>query len=238
MKKSIFAFLLLGVMSARAQVPQENLDKYWTYRDVLHKNFVKVGRLPGESIPASARSIGFAYSGVPVNSEGEKPSRIYYQDATIYLGHYLAVLGTECKLLLNSYSQVSETTEQQEILNQLEATKTELFYALSAVNRLDLNAEEYLSEGVDSKSPDDLNGLLLRDDVPLNFHQNFIEDFSQIFDRNFDFILTHSDYKPCEMWTYTDDEGVDHVAGVQHDYNDGNVMSNEMNAYLHLSPRL
>jgi hypothetical protein len=43
------------------------------------------------------------------------------------------------------------------------------------LNRLDRRAEEYLSQGQNLESPDDLNGLLMRDDVPENFHDQFSE---------------------------------------------------------------
>ncbi len=219
--KQLFIFLILfSNLFAQAQTPEENLDKYWKYRDRLRKDFLKIGNLPGESIPMSARSIGFAYSGVPANANGDKPSRIYYQDANIYLGHYLAVLATELKLLLNSYNATEDYTEQQALLEQLEATKKELYYALQTVNRLDLNAEEYLSEGVNSESPDDLNGLLMRDDVPENFHDKFVNDYSEIFQRECDFTMTHSDTKPVEVWG-----NATYAAGEQVPYNAGNVMS-------------
>jgi hypothetical protein len=38
-----------------------NQEKYWAYRDRLRKNFVRIGTEQGQSIPAGARSIGFAF---------------------------------------------------------------------------------------------------------------------------------------------------------------------------------
>jgi hypothetical protein len=65
MKQILFAFAALLTLSSVAQTPQENLDKYWKYRDRLRKDFLKIGDDNGESIPMSARSVGFAYGGVP-----------------------------------------------------------------------------------------------------------------------------------------------------------------------------
>lgn len=88
----MFWIILFFSFEGIAQVGLDNREKYWAYLGRLITNFLKVGKLSGESIPMSARGIGFAYNGAPVNSEGLKPSRIWYGDATIYLGHYLAVL--------------------------------------------------------------------------------------------------------------------------------------------------
>jgi hypothetical protein len=211
-------FLLLILFSSpfvQAQTPEENLDKYWKYRDRLRRDFLKIGNLPGESIPMSARSIGFAYSGAPDNANGDKPSRIYYQDATIYLGHYLAVLSTEAKLLLNNYNTTTDTEEQHALLEQLEATKNELYYAIQTLNRLDMSAENYLSEGENTLSPDDLNGLLMRDDENALFHLNFENDYSEIFERECDFIRTHSDTKPVAMYNDQEIDGVIYQSGDQ-----------------------
>jgi hypothetical protein len=224
MKHVLFMIAALLVLNSSAQTPQENLDKYWKYRDRLRKNFLKIGDLAGESIPLSSRSIGFAYSGAPANANGDLPSRIYYQDATIYLGHYLAVLATEAKLLLNSYDATTIEMEQQAILEQLNATMNELYYAIQTVNRLDRRAEEYLSQGQNTESPDDLNGLLLRDDVDEDFHENFLNDHSEIFQRECDFEKTHSDYKPLRVWG-TDETGNTVTPGEQVNFNAGNYMS-------------
>jgi hypothetical protein len=224
MKNALTIIICFIATLGKSQTPEQNLDKYWHYRDRLRKNFLKIGPLEGESILMSARSIGFAYSGAPVNSNGNNPSRIYYQDATIYLGHYLAVLATECKLLLNSYNATTDALEQLTLSGQLEATKNELYYALQALNRLDYKAEEYLSEGDNTLSPDDLNGLLLRDDVDEDFHENFLNDYSEIFQRECDFEKTHSDYKPLRVWG-TDETGNTVTPGEQVNFNAGNYMS-------------
>ena len=84
-------------------------------------------------------------------------------DASLRLGWYIAVLATEYKLLnvqgLDTYQ-----------------TRKELYYALEAFNRLDLNAESYFNLAAPNNNPnqaispssDDLNGFFIRDDMPDN----------------------------------------------------------------------
>jgi hypothetical protein len=72
-----FFLSLLAIWTSYASIAQTeelNQEKYWNYRNRLISDFVKVGKNQGESIPMSARSIGFAYDGVPLNAEGRKPS--------------------------------------------------------------------------------------------------------------------------------------------------------------------
>jgi hypothetical protein len=200
MKKLFVIPLIFHSIGLFCQSSVDNIEKYWSYRDRLRKNFMRIGNNPGESIPMSARSIGFAFAGAPLNENELRPSRVYYTDATIYLGHYLAVLGTESKLLIISYSNEEDPQKAQKILNQVESTKNELYYALSAINRLDINAENHLSNYTQELSLDDLNGFFLRDDVPKDFHLNFSNDYSEIFDRSADFTKSHGDFDPVEMY--------------------------------------
>ena len=202
------------------QLSNQNLEKYWAYRDRLRKNFVKIGSNPGESVPMSARSIGFAYQNAPMDENENRPSRIYYTDATIYLGHYLAVLGTECKLLINTYSTLINSNQSTQILKTIEESKKELYYALNALNRLDLSAEFVLSNELNVPS---LNGFFLRDDVNKFFHQNFESDYSVIFNRETDFTRSHSDFDPVDMYgTYAGLNFSDINPGMVHE---ANVMS-------------
>ncbi len=224
MKQFIFALLLSASAYLNAQTFSQNQDKYWAYRDRMRKNFTKIGAEPGESIPISARSIGFAFDGAPATASGNKPSRIYYADATIYLGHYVSVVATEIKLLKD---QIGNTNSAQALLslnNQLLAAKNELYFSLLAINRLDFVSEYYLSEHQNTLSPDDLNGLLLRDDVPENFHEKFISDYSEIFDRSCDFIRTDSEANPLRVWSH-DENGALVTAGEQLNFSNGNIMS-------------
>jgi hypothetical protein len=177
----------------------------------------------------SARSIGFPYSG------GDSlTSRVYWQDTNIYLGHYLSSLATEVRLLVNSYNSITDIEEKQIILLQLEQTKNELYFAIQTVNRLDKRAEEYLSQGSDSESDDDINGLIIRDDVVETFYLNFQNDYSPIFNRDCNFVTTDSEHSRTEQ--YGREEQTEATlrncgslaarpAGYHSEYQCGNVMS-------------
>ncbi len=196
MKKiTLVCFALVTMLSHLiSQTPQANLDKYWAYRERLKKNFLKIGNDNGESIPISARSIGFAYSGAPL-IDGNAPSRIYHTDATIYLGHYLWVLATEYKLTANQLQAATIGTEQYENLErQKQQTLIELYYAIATVNRLDEKAEAYIENNGGVPQSNDRNGFLLRNDVPKEFYLNFLSDYSEIFEVDADMEFTDSDW--------------------------------------------
>ena len=57
----------------------------------------------------------------------------------------------------------------------------------------------------------------MRDDVDVDFHDNFQNDYSEIFQRNCDFIKTHSNHNPVKMYGSE--------AGEQETYDGSNVMS-------------
>jgi hypothetical protein len=117
-----------------------NLQKYWYYRMRLTNDFVKVGEGRGHSIPIQSRQ---GYTGI---------HDIELADATIYHGYYLGVLATEFKLL-NLNKRFAD----------LEYTKTELYYAIKAFERLDAYGEEYL--GMAAK----IDGYFQRDDIACDF---------------------------------------------------------------------
>ena len=154
MKKYIYIILFLQFGFADylfSQTPLDpNLDKYWHYRARLLKYFMVVGPDQGESLPAGAR-----------NSDGSKMS---WGDGPVYLGYYIGVLSTEWQLL----KQSNQTTDQ---------TLTELYYAMNAIRRLDIQADKEW-EGfmyAADPAPERMNGFMLRDDVPLNFFEKHPE---------------------------------------------------------------
>jgi hypothetical protein len=51
MKNYLLIFLQLFSMCLMAQTDQINQDKYWGYRDRLVRNFMKVGKEAGHSLP-------------------------------------------------------------------------------------------------------------------------------------------------------------------------------------------
>jgi hypothetical protein len=85
MKKQFILLLILSMgwyRSFYAQTDQENLDKYWCYRDRLVRNFMKVGREDGESLHMAAWRIGFTT--YDENFNGEQQSSFYWQDCNIF----------------------------------------------------------------------------------------------------------------------------------------------------------
>ncbi|MFH1380032.1 MAG: 3-coathanger stack domain-containing protein, partial [bacterium] len=139
MKKIILIFILITPIVCSAQ-SADLLKKYWYYRFRLKNDFLKVGPNPGESIPAETRHISGANNG-----------KIRWGDATMHLGWYIGVLATEYRLL--------DDNNQNTL-----PTKEELYYALNAFERLDINAEPLY--GGNQEAP---NGFFIRDDVPADF---------------------------------------------------------------------
>jgi hypothetical protein len=178
---SIVLWLLPGFMFAQDGEEYRNLIKYWLYRDrflgdgtAANPGFVRYGETadcpsgdcPGYSVPAVSRdpykpatTYGVFVEGNGGACDGDFISatdvgQMHFGDGTIYLGFYLAVLATEYELL----QQHGENTNQ---------IVDELYFALTAFNRLDRRAEEILG------LPADLNGFFVRDDTPQDFGQFF-----------------------------------------------------------------
>lgn len=167
----LFSFLGLFIsMHVQGQIPEH--EKYPELKKRLHRDFVKIGPGPGESIPA-----GRFYQ------RWDNEHRRYYYtlefgDATIHLGWYLAVLATENHLL----RQHGKSTK-----NNLR----ELYYALHALDRLDRVSDIAWSnfDGVNkqhalfdtthkkwiprSEVKMQADGFFIRDDVPPYFFTHF-----------------------------------------------------------------
>jgi hypothetical protein len=144
MKKYIIILLYLLVpIGAIAQSTSENLQKYWYYRERLRQNFVVVSanNEPGSNIPADYISLS--------------KNEIGWDDGNMSLSHYIAVLATEYRLL-KDYGQTNYQT-----------TINELYYALKALDRLDLSAETYFG-GTGSS-----NGFFVRWDVNQAFWSKY-----------------------------------------------------------------
>ena len=138
----LLIFLLVFVWKDVQTQTQDdvNLQKYWYYRWRLVNDFVKVGEGRGHSIAIQSRQ---GYIDIP---------DIEVVDATIFHGYYLGILATEFKLLESNLRHAD-----------LEWTKTELYYAILAFERLDMYGEEYLG------MPGKIDGCFQRDDVPCDF---------------------------------------------------------------------
>lgn len=78
----------------------------------------------------------------------------------IELGHYLAVLATEYRLLERDGADLT-------------SIRNELYYAINAVNRLDKNAEPYYDLSISSNNSSNLNGFLIREDIPHGFYRRW-----------------------------------------------------------------
>ena len=147
-----------------AQSPQENLEKYWNYRDRLKKYFVKLGADQGEGVMLINRcsvnhplgSSCFPCAGVGL---------VKWADGVIWTGYYLSVLATEYALLKENNDSTDDLLK-------------ELYDVINALDRLDLEAERYLSKGAQSPTR---NGFFIRDDVPEDF-QTTVDHWSSDYD--------------------------------------------------------
>lgn len=164
-KLLLIALCLIGISLSKAQVSQtenELQKKYWNYRDRYKKHFTKIGREQGESVP-----ISLWYK--TQNCGDFQGGQIKMGDAMAMHGDYMCLLATEYYL-----------TKKQG--GDLTAIKNEIYYALKAVERVDLFAEQYLSNNPNAGQ---LNGFVLRDDVPLDFYKNWqVTDNVQFIDAN------------------------------------------------------
>jgi hypothetical protein len=142
---------ILTFQTADAQSLMQNQTKYWAFRDSFLQKFIVVGEGQGKSLPAVSRHDNY--------------ERIGWGDATLHLGWYMAVLSTEYALLASN----SDIRVDSSKVIEKEQTLLELFYALKAIERLDLNAEPFFSK---SAKPD-LNGFFIRDDVPTDIISHF-----------------------------------------------------------------
>jgi hypothetical protein len=140
-----------------------DLDKYWWYRarligdgDSGYPGFVVVGDKPGHSIPMSGKNPAQnCMTDYWINRENctSRPGegKLRWVDATLHMGHYMAMLALEYRML----SDAGEKTNR---------TEQELYYVLKALERLDYTAYEFIG-----RAPQ-LDGFFIRDDIPADFH--------------------------------------------------------------------
>jgi hypothetical protein len=192
--KIIFLFLISSfALRSSAQITQEAVDlvaaemKYWKLRARLlgdddnlnrYSGFTSVGEGQGQSMVfrqrlpnttndlwlynpvASTGTCGMQFGSAnqgtsdPRDLQKKKNIHIASENPLITQGQYLAVLATEFELL----RRVSQSTKDVE---------REIFLALNAINRLDLQAE--VPYGTNIGVPD---GLLARDDIGEDFALN------------------------------------------------------------------
>lgn len=176
MKKLLITatLVLVWCLKLSAQTDELNHKKYWDLRDRFKKYFVSIGSGDGRSIPISQRTEDYWAS--PNNAP-----TLFLGDATSSLGWYIAVLATEYHILIEE----GNTQEAQNTLN-------ELYYAIAAINRLDDNAEIYLSRGTITSTM--RNGFYLRDDMPELFWNEFNNAQNKYLKDNLQYKTVLSDY--------------------------------------------
>lgn len=164
MKKKLLWLLSLCcvVGSSYAQTVELNMQKYWKFRNELRESFTKIGPNPGESLVARKIEPMKCTDNIPENPNGAgwNYSSMDWGDGTIRQGYYLGLLATEYRLLKDAGENVTG------VLN-------ELYYALNAINRLDLKAETELGEIYGLTNPNNLNGYFMRTDIPEGFADNW-----------------------------------------------------------------
>jgi hypothetical protein len=125
---------------------------------------MKIGPERGESLPAGVIVPLGCRDNLDTINDVEYGS-MTWGDGMIRHGFYLRLLATEYALK-KKYNQ------------DLTGTLNELYYALAAINRLDISAEPELDEiyGIEGFYGPSLNGFYMRDDVPEDFWQNWQTD--------------------------------------------------------------
>ena len=166
------------------------------YRQPEQKYRTKIGAEQGESLVIKARQINeLGLDSLPLRNG----HAIIAFDDMIEHGYYLMVLATEYELLKNSGQDLT-------------AVENELYYALNAVNRVDRDAELYLSGGTVDES---LNGFFLRDDFPPNFIENFQDEGFAYIRTDYSHVNLVNDYDPAAVHP-----GYSHELLPDYDYDD------------------
>jgi hypothetical protein len=182
MKKYIILIVLCCayILPTFAQSYTQNLQRYWWYRYRLANDFIKIGDKCGESIPAGERILSTWGNTETAYDANDGKHHLQWGDATIDLAEYMGVLATEYRLLKNNNRSTART-------------EMEIYYALKAFERLDLNAEEHMRDFENTKDcnninphvnqpnifQNDYNGFFIRDDVPNGFVQNNYNHFNR-----------------------------------------------------------
>ena len=152
MKKLIVFLLLISSFGGIAQSYQENLEKYWYYRNRLKEKFMYFNGnagVQGSHLMAENRD------------EDDIVPYIRWADGVWWLGHYIGVLALEYRLLKDNGQVCTET------LNELNL-------ALDTYYRLDFNAEPCFNDFIGNTTGDpSTNGFFLRDDLDENCSSYF-----------------------------------------------------------------
>ena len=155
------------------------MQKYWNYRDNFRKNYIKIGWLNGESLPAVSidnywkesdgswspmvlysDSLKLTANRTTFNAGKRGPeywSRKLFADVLAWEDCHLGVLATEYWLLSHS------PAKDEEAIN---AVKNELYFAINAIERLDGNAEKIFDR---TQTTLNYNGFFVRSDHQPNY---------------------------------------------------------------------
>jgi hypothetical protein len=152
-----------SIPQLKSQSQDENIYKYWYYRDRL-EYFVMPGTKAGQSLVAAWRNQNWAIGREAIGF-GQQYTR---------MGFYLGMLATEYKLL-----------KDNNIFDELPVIVNEIDLALEALIRTDL-IESSLHESLfGNNTMDYLDGFFVREDVPPVFHINYdSEDYLDYFNRS------------------------------------------------------
>jgi len=153
------SFNLFLIFPLLGQNQMANLEKYWKYRQELRDKFIVISgnvEEPGVNIPAA-----------DIHYYGKKPY-VGWGDGNSNMSHYLSMLATELWLLKNNNQDYSTTLK-------------ELYYAMLAMERLDLYSEQNFrkqeNKGNSVNPSTDINGFHSRDDVSQAFWDKYSSHF-------------------------------------------------------------
>ena len=126
--------LLLGLLVSLCAYTQAddnlNFKKYWKFRNNFRRDFIKIGPERGEGIAAVRRRPLDCRNNV-FGEIGDRGT-MSWGDGMIMHGHYIGMLALEYRMLRD------RKEDYEGVLN-------ELYYAINAINRVDLRAEAIMS---------------------------------------------------------------------------------------------
>lgn len=154
MKQLLIVIGLIAYGYSFAQTDLLNMQKYWKFRNSFTERFIKIGPDNGESLPAGKLRPKDCIDNI--NNDGDGYGWMHWGDGMIRQGHYLGLLATEYKLLKNSGKDLT-------------AIRNELYYALYAIRRLDIGAEDNQEGFYGINVAPALNGFYNREDVGPHF---------------------------------------------------------------------
>lgn len=148
------SFILISICLQSQTIDNNKAHRrYWYYRTRMINDFMKIGKNQGDCIVFPERNI---------TSNGVNPAvaSVVGPDQIDITNQYMMALALEYKILSRNHQSTDETIK-------------ELYHLLYAVNRLDLEAEQFF-DGVTLtnqhvQATGLLNGFMLREDMPIDY---------------------------------------------------------------------